>query len=102
VGVCRGCGSINTRELRGSLLSRIVRQLVRRRRVVCQRCGWQGRVVAVRAPRRGASWRSGDAAAVNDGAAGEPNLSAVDAALQTEDRRRPDFGESVDASRGTC
>ena len=103
MGVCRQCGSINTRELRGSLMARVVTLLLRQRRVACQRCGWLGRVAVVREPGSADhARRSRYAVAADDSAVTQdPNFSGVDAALETENRRNPEFGESADASRDT-
>jgi hypothetical protein len=104
VGVCRQCGSINTRGLQRSLVAQMVTLLLRQRLVACQRCGWQGRVPLAR-ERAGTTQsrrRPRPAATADQAVPPEPNLSAVDAVLEMEPPRHPDFGESADVPRGSC
>jgi hypothetical protein len=103
VGVCKRCGSINTRELQSSFVARVVTLLLRRRLVACQRCGWQGRVSVTREP-AGTSHsrrRPRPAAFADHVAPHDPNLTAVDAVLATEQPRQPGFGEAADVPRGS-
>ena len=104
MGVCRRCGSINTRELKGPFVARAVALLLRQRQVACQRCGWQGRVAVSRERGEAAGQsprRSRRAATGDEDVATEPNLSAVDAVLAIEAPREPAFVEFPDTPRSS-
>jgi len=88
--LCRQCGSVRTREVRGQRLESFLARLLKQRVIACGRCGWQGRMkFDSGTPASSRSLLRHPSAPPIDNEGDEPDLASLDKAMELTDPSDP-------------